>query len=67
MFVEKGASYSARDKRMHRMIEMLPVSKETVTLTGPMLNKNDMAELVEGLGKDRARKVPKLEKVFYEK
>ena len=48
------------------MIDVMPVSVELVKLAGPMLGEKDMATMVDGLGKQKATKVPKLEKVFYE-
>ena len=72
MFVE-GIGHTVKT---HRMIDLIPVSLESVTLTGPMLDRKSMAKLIEGLGEYRgwfslvrpakAEKIFRLEKVFYE-
>ncbi|CAF9935748.1 hypothetical protein IMSHALPRED_010330 [Imshaugia aleurites] len=66
MFVENYPQYSVRGVRTHRMIDILPVTTEMVTLTGPMMDKEDVARLVGGLGKHKAKKLPQLEKVRWE-
>lgn len=48
------------------MIDVLPASVESVTLTEPMLRYIDVAKMVKGLAKHEAKKDPKLDMVFYE-
>ena len=67
---------SKASAKTHRMIDSIPVSLESVTLTGPMLDRKSMAKLVEGLGEykgwfplmrpPKAERISRLEKVFYE-
>ena len=72
MFVENGPKDSAQGLRTHQMRDVLPASVKSVTLTGPMLDYENMATLVEGLGEQKdmrnvkVKKPPRLEKVFYE-
>lgn len=72
MFVETGSKESTSSLRTRRMRDVLPVSAESVKLTGPMLGYKNMAELVEGLGEHKGmgdimlKPIPRLETVFYE-
>ena len=49
------------------MVDVMPVSIESVTFAGPMLGEKDMAILVENSAEHKAEVVPRLEKVFYER
>lgn len=76
MFAEYDSWLSVRCLRVHRMIDVIPVSVESVTLTGPMMGEKGMAKLVDGLGEKKGicslmripnpKKASQLKEVFYE-
>ena len=76
MFVDRDDGRSTLTSRTHRMIDILPVSVEAVTLTGPMMDRKCMIKLLHGLGKRKevlsskpsveAKETSRLGQIFYE-
>ena len=65
-FVEEDPVNSASARIVHRSVDLLPASVETITLATPRLSQKDSYQLLEGLPEQKEERVPKLKKVKFE-
>lgn len=65
-FVEEESVDAAGGRRVHRLVDLLPASMETMTLASPQLTRDDSIQLLEGLPELKTERVPKLEMIDFE-
>ena len=64
--VEEDIEGSTRNRRVHRLVDLLPASVVRVSLALPRLCQSESWRLIEGLTKLKMKRVPNLEKVIIE-